>query len=222
MYFNGERQQALYALLRCTAEHSEVLARELKLSKSAAFLPFTIIKLFLKRERKNRLHEVDDAVEHFSVALGRVTIPRTEHAKFDTGQLIGICLNVNTLKSGLLASEAKLERIAQWTELSTIPDGDENCDIDLKVYLQHLIDEYHIRINDCETVLQGTSLAFQLVRVRPPPQSCRGPRVAHLLGNCATSARGDKDCHQRREGDEDHRSGDDVLSPGNFLHRELN
>ncbi|KAI1075880.1 hypothetical protein F5B20DRAFT_584844 [Whalleya microplaca] len=153
----------LYGLfLGVPPEYATVLASELQSSKSAAFLPFTMIKLFLQRERRNRLDEVDDAVKVFTAALTKFAGPQTAApARDNPGEMIDMYLKVSLLKGGLLAWKTQLERMKSWTGGFTAMAGG-NDDIKPGVYLERLIDDYDIRINDCETVMQGASLAFQL------------------------------------------------------------
>ncbi|CAJ2509040.1 Uu.00g140660.m01.CDS01 [Anthostomella pinea] len=143
--------------LGCDAALSETVSSEFKSSRSAALLPFTPMKLFLEQERRNRLNEVDKAVNSFSLSIDRVT-----NHQVNPREIIEMYLKVNLLKSSLVAWKTQLERMKGWEELSAPAVGTDSNDIDPKAYLEHLIDDYDIRINDCETVLQGTSLAFQL------------------------------------------------------------
>jgi hypothetical protein len=171
---NGTAHKKLYGLiLGCAPEESARIKHDLATSSSAIFSPFTLMKVFLESEKDRALDEVDKAVISLQDVLENFdsgsdfqqpdgTTGRQE-LKGLIGQYIAIC----DLRNGLLAWQSQLQRILSDSEVfAEMPDAKK--DIDPKVYLQRLIDDYQVRINTCGTVIEGTSLGFQMV--------CPGPQ----------------------------------------------
>lgn len=77
----------------------------------------------------------------------------------DPKNLIGLYIGVCGLKNQLTAWKSQIVGFQKWvSELGTRED------IGPGEYLQRLVDEYEVKINKCDLVLQGASWAFQMVR----------------------------------------------------------
>ncbi|PMD55500.1 uncharacterized protein K444DRAFT_89729 [Hyaloscypha bicolor E] len=132
------------------------------------FSPFTSMKIFLENEKKKRVvgsgHN-KDKTENLIEGHGEVqteTNPR-EAAKDtdDPHELLQSYLEEQHLKSGLMAWKAELLEMKKFTaELEAMrpPQSQEAHPSD---YLDRLVREYDVLIQNCELVLQTTSLAFQ-------------------------------------------------------------
>lgn len=176
-----------------TADTRELIGR-LSGCKKSSFSPFTLIKAFLYVERKRRFREVNDKITAFQAILqnyGRLPVGQDRSVKADHHRmmpgrdagsrknlknesmrrtmrnpedpktLIRLYLDVCTLKNALSAWRAQLE---DFKTHAGADFDDTNADIDPVEYMQRLIDEYKVKINKCDLVLQGASLAFQMVR----------------------------------------------------------
>ncbi|KKY37762.1 hypothetical protein UCDDA912_g02197 [Diaporthe ampelina] len=76
-------------------------------------------------------------------------------------EMIKLYHNLYHLKNGLVAWKTQVERmLPSCDEFKSMPGGD--VDIDPKVYLHRLIDDYETRIHDCEALLEGGSFSFQI------------------------------------------------------------
>ncbi|KAF6814517.1 protein kinase [Colletotrichum plurivorum] len=81
----------------------------------------------------------------------------------DPKNLIRLYLDVCALKNALAAWTAQLRSLRE-----DVVDGEFGAeaaaDVEPREYLRRLAEEYDVKINKCDTVLQGASLAFQMVR----------------------------------------------------------
>lgn len=159
----GSKTFALF--LGCPAEQAERTLKELRSSPKAVFSPFTLIKVFLEKERANRLNEVDNGLVTLQNVTERfVSMDRDGNYPQSPKEMIKLYNSLYHLKNGLVAWKAQVERmLPSCDEFRSMPGGD--VDIDPKVYLQRLIDDYDTRIHDCEALLEGGSFAFQIVRI---------------------------------------------------------
>lgn len=188
-----KRGSKIFALfLGCPAENAQQTFEELESSPKAVFSPFTLMKVFLEKERANRLNEVDNSLvtlqnmtEQFVSMDSEATYPHSPK------QMIKLYHDIYHLKNGLVAWKAQVERmLPSCDDFRRMPGGD--VDIDPEVYLQRLIDEYETRIHDCEALLEGGSFAFQIVRIffnyhSPPPRPTKR-KVANSNNNCQLSS----------------------------------
>lgn len=146
--------------------------------KESIFSPFTLIKAFLHVERKRRFKEVNHKIYQFQSILqnyGRLPIGEEDRDQGNGGgnaqdpkNLIGLYIGVCTLKNQLTAWRTQIAEFKSYASDFAVPSG-EQADIDPEEYLQRLVDEYDVKINKCDLVLQGASLAFQMVRDPLPP-----------------------------------------------------
>lgn len=165
--------------------YDEVDTMELKMRlgncKKAIFSPFTLIKAFLHVEKRRRFKEINDKIAAFQNILqnyGRVPIGNelAESRSSNEGNRLGdgaddpkkiqLYLEMCALKNALEAWNAQLRSLRE----DVIDDGgggefgaDTAADIDPREYLRRLVEEYDVKINRCDTVLQGGSLTFQMV-----------------------------------------------------------
>lgn len=142
--------------------------------KETIFNPFTLIKGFLRIERGHRFKEVDRKIVHFQNTLqnyGRLPFgadglkepQKQEGNDEDPKNLIGLYLEVYALKIRLTAWTSQIMGLKKFgSEFSSFTTS--HLEIDPGEYLQRMVDEYEVKINKCEMVLQGASLAFQMVR----------------------------------------------------------
>jgi hypothetical protein len=140
--------------------------------KESIFAPFTLIKAFLHVERKRRFKEVNNKIAKFQSILqnyGRLPVGEEEKDQDNSGDnaqdpknLIGLYISVCTLKNQLTAWKTQIASFQAHASDFAVPVG-EQPDIDPEEYLQRLVDEYEVKINKCDLVLQGASLAFQMV-----------------------------------------------------------
>ena len=157
--------------LGCTPDDRTLIASKLGDAKQSIFSPFTVIKVFLELERWRRFLEVDEKVTLFQNTVqnyGHLPLEADgDEGSYianaqDPKNLIGLYLRVCHLKNGLVAWRAQLARLAEFAdEFKAMVVSDS--EIDPQDYLQRLIDEYDMKINKCDLVLQGTSLTFQMV-----------------------------------------------------------
>lgn len=189
----GSKTFALF--LGCPAENAEHAFKELESSSKTVFSPFTLMKIFLEKERANRLNEIDNSLVRLQNMTERfVSMDSDDTYPHSPKQMIKLYHNIYHLKNGLVAWKTQVERmLLSCDEFRSMPGGE--VDIDPEVYLQRLIDDYETRIHDCEALLEGGSFAFQIVRttlfnLAPPPQKKkeRKPgtltrRVAHPKDN---------------------------------------
>jgi hypothetical protein len=147
--------------------------------KESIFNPFTLMKAFLGIERGHRFKEVDRKIANFEDILqnyGRLPFgadgsgqPQDggEGSEEDPKNLIGLYLEIYTLKIRLMAWSTQIAGLKKYTsDFLSLTAG--RPDIDPEEYLQRMVDEYEVKINKCEMVLQGASLAFQMVRKKNP------------------------------------------------------
>lgn len=141
--------------------------------KESIFNPFTLIKAFLSVERGHRFTEVNCKIVQFqnilqnyghlplgAEAAGQV---QDEGSEQDPKNLIGLYLDICTLKNRLMAWNMQIVGFKKFaSDFISFTTG--RPDIDPEEYLQRMVDEYDIKINKCDMVLQGASLAFQMVR----------------------------------------------------------
>jgi len=118
--------------------------------------PFTLIKAFLKIERDLRFEELDDKISNFVNILKNYG---SEDSEATPKSMIDLYLEMGTLKLRLMTWSAQI------ADLKTHVDdfAEVKTDIDPDEYLRRLVQEYEVKINKCEIVLQGASLAFQMV-----------------------------------------------------------
>jgi hypothetical protein len=153
------------------------LKRCLQNCKESIFNPFTLIKVFLGIERSHRFTEVNRKIVNFQNILqnyGRLPFgsdgsgqPQDsgKGSEEDPKNLIGLYLEIYTLKIRLMAWSTQIAGLKKYTsDFLSLTTG--RPDIDPEEYLQRMMDEYEVKINKCEMVLQGASLAFQMVRRR--------------------------------------------------------
>lgn len=151
----------------------EELKKCIQSCKETIFNPFTLIKGFLRVERGHRFKEVDRKIVHFQNILqnyGRLPFgadsskqpQELDGNKDDPKNLIGLYLEVYVLKIRLMAWTSQITGLKKYSSEFTSFTPSQH-DIDPEEYLQRLVDEYEVKINKCEMVLQGASLAFQMV-----------------------------------------------------------
>lgn len=164
--------------LGCSKEYADSIYSELEASRASAFSPFTLLKRFLEKERHNRLNEVDRALSDFETIIENFGFEATgdgENSSEEPKNMIRLYLRVCHLKNGLVAWKTQLEKMLKSCDkFRQMPGG--SVDIDSEVYIQRLIEDYDIRINNCGTVMEGASLTFQMVR-----GSFRGAAWLHCL-----------------------------------------
>ncbi|KAH8896574.1 hypothetical protein GQ53DRAFT_524817 [Thozetella sp. PMI_491] len=163
----GSKMFAVF--LGCSPAEATKIAKELRESPAAAVSPFTLIKIFLEMERRNRLDQVDQAVNELEAVIQNFNVSvqdtwelsTADKSDQDPKQMIKRYLRVSHLKNGLVAWKTQMERMAEWAaEFRKMPST--RADIDPRVYIRRIIDDYDIRINDCETAMQGSSLTFEM------------------------------------------------------------
>lgn len=158
-----------------------MIHQELEASRDSIFSPFTMIKLFLEKESRNRIKEVDKAVHDLQTVISNFEFqpPDTgsrasKGMEQDPKYMINLFLNVGYLKNGLDEWRSQLERMLECCdEFRGMPSAEN--DIDPAVYIQRIIDDYDTRVRDCEVVMEGASLTFQMVRSSQmplPPTRC--------------------------------------------------
>lgn len=140
--------------------------------KNSIFCPFTLIKAFLHVERQRRFKEVNHKIAMFQSILqnyGRLPVGEEDSGQTSKGgnsqdpkDLIGMYISVCTLKNQLTAWRTQIVGLKGFVGDFEGPVG-EQVDIDPAEYLQRLVDEYELKIDKCDMVLQGASLAFQMV-----------------------------------------------------------
>jgi hypothetical protein len=101
----------------------------------------------------------------------------------DPKELISLYLEVCHLKNALMAWRAQLSGFAKLARVDFRPPAGEQDDIDAEEYLQRMGEEYDIKINKCEMVLQGASLTFQMVRMVPTCHFVQTSTSLSLLTN---------------------------------------
>lgn len=179
------RGSKMYAVFfGCSRTDAENMYLELKTSKDSIFSPFTMIKLFLEKEAKNRIREVEKAIHDLQTVISnfefqppQASKPRDpkgkgKDPKEDPKHMINLYLNVGSLKNGLREWRTQLDRMLQYCDEFRLMASDDN-DIDPTVYIQRIIDDYDTRVFDCETVMEGASLTFQMVN----SQNCLAPKT---------------------------------------------
>ncbi|KUI67974.1 hypothetical protein VM1G_02931 [Cytospora mali] len=153
----------------CSKEDAErMVLPELRASKDSIFSPFTMIKLFLEKEAKNRIREVDKAIHALQTVISNFEfqaktsgLGASKGKEQDPKQMITLYLNVGSLKNGLVEWRSQLSRMLECCdEFRAMPSAGN--DIDPVVYIQRIIDDYDTRVLDCETVMEGASLTFQM------------------------------------------------------------
>ncbi|KZL81695.1 hypothetical protein CI238_08566 [Colletotrichum incanum] len=85
----------------------------------------------------------------------------------DPKNLIRLYLDVCTLKNALTAWNSQLRAFRDEVEHGEFGAASQ-IDIDPREYLRRLMDEYDVKIDKCDLVLQGASLAFQMVQRLTP------------------------------------------------------
>lgn len=167
-------------LLGCSPADEAEMADRLRLQSRTIVSPFTIIKLFLELERDRRFDIVDRKIRSFETIIenyGReqqqqqqrcdVWALRSTGDLEDLRRMIGLYLEVCHLKNGLAAWRAQLDAFVKFAgDFGTRPHAPEedegNGDVDPAEYLHALVEEYDIKFNKCDMVLQGATLMFQL------------------------------------------------------------
>lgn len=164
----------------CSKADAEGIYLELKASKGSVFSPFTMIKLFLEKEARNRIREVEKAIHKLQTVISNFEFQppqasrieasegrkkKKKDLKEDPKQMVDLYLTVGSLKNGLREWRTQLDRMLQCCDEFRLMASDEN-DIDPTVYIQRIIDDYDTRVFDCETVMEGASLTFQMVSFR--------------------------------------------------------
>lgn len=160
----------------CSRTDADNMYLELKASKDSIFSPFTMIKLFLEKEAKNRIREVEKAIHDLQTVISNfefqpqaskfgVSKGKKQDPKKDPKQMITLYLNVGSLKNGLREWRTQLERMLECCDEFRVM-ASANDDIDPTVYIQRIIDDYDTRVFDCETVMEGASLTFQMVSLQ--------------------------------------------------------
>ncbi|KAH0443077.1 hypothetical protein CcaCcLH18_01190 [Colletotrichum camelliae] len=168
-------------------EDEAELNERLSYCKDAIFSPFTLIKAFLCVEKSRRWKEVNRKIAEFQSILqnyGRIPIdyersvasdaegrvPRRASAgtrsrkdanSADPKNLIGLYIEVCTLKNSLAAWASQLKFFSENIEDDEFGSASLS-DISPREYLRCLMEEYSLKINKCDLVLQGASLAFQM------------------------------------------------------------
>ncbi|GKT78207.1 protein kinase [Colletotrichum tofieldiae] len=143
----------------------------------------------------------------------------------DPKNLIRLYLDVCTLKNALTAWNSQIRAFRDEVEHDEFGAASQ-IDIDPREYLRRLMDEYDVKIDKCDLVLQGASLAFQMVQ-RPTPVTFIQLHLTWALGDLTLTRRvytGNgpslaaryTDCTTRRQTDESSRVIDDGVSSGNF------
>jgi hypothetical protein len=135
------------------------------------FSPFTSMKIFLENEKKKRIvgsGRNKDKTENLIEGHGEVqteTNPR-EAAKDtdDPHELLQSYLEEQHLKSGLMAWKAELLEMKKFTAELEAMRPLQSQEAHPSDYLDRLVREYDVLIQNCELVLQTTSLAFQKVQ----------------------------------------------------------
>ncbi|KAM7214969.1 hypothetical protein V8F06_009646 [Rhypophila decipiens] len=137
--------------------------------------PFTIIKIFLERERDRRWAEIEAKITAFEKKFFSMDQDKTKTTALKTGirgfnassdpqGLVQLYLEISLLKNNLAAWMTQLEGFLK----SITDDTPNNKTADFKymqAFISMLVCEYQSKINKCETMLQGASLAFQMETV---------------------------------------------------------
>ncbi|KAK4180447.1 hypothetical protein QBC36DRAFT_307221 [Triangularia setosa] len=155
---DGRESKAYTVVFGCSGgdalEYRQRLARFPKTISS----PITIIKVFLQFERDRRFQEVEKRIIEGCL--------RQEDGSCGRGSedFVSLYLDVTHLNNNLPTWLVQLERFIKSSATDfKVPHGEEN-DIDAETFLRTMADEYQIKINKCDMVLQGASLAFQMYR----------------------------------------------------------
>lgn len=157
-------------------DDTAILKKCLQDCKQSVFNPFTLIKAFLRVERRRRFREVDRNIVRFqdilqdygSLPLGADAVSEVKNGgggnMEDPKNLIELYLGICTLKNRLMAWNTQIKRLKSHAgEFSSFTTG--RSDINPEVYLECMMDEFDVKINKCDMALQGASLAFQRVIV---------------------------------------------------------
>ncbi|KAM7187720.1 hypothetical protein V8F20_010857 [Naviculisporaceae sp. PSN 640] len=174
---SSARGQKTYAMVLGTSEHDRTEYKRILgfYDQAGISSPFTIIKLFLELERERRWDEIDRKITLFQKKFfgldedknkaAKPNAPaRGFHAGSDPEGLVKLYIDISLLKVNLTSWSVQIEGF-----LKTITDDHpKNTTPDFKymqAFLSMLVCEYQSKINKCETMLQGASLAFQMETV---------------------------------------------------------
>ncbi|GJC79025.1 hypothetical protein ColLi_01863 [Colletotrichum liriopes] len=111
----------------------------------------------------------------------------------DPKNLIRLYLDVCTLKNALTAWNSQIRAFRDEVEHDEFGAASQ-IDIDPREYLRRLMDEYDVKIDKCDLVLQGASLAFQMVQ-RPTPVTFVQLHLTWALGDLDADTEG---LHRKR------------------------
>lgn len=133
--------------------------------------PFLYLAIFIEIEKKHRFEDVDKRVDDLEIkmkGLDKPSLfsPRSLLSEQDPGNLVKLYLKLSRLKVELTTWNAQLKNMQGCTEyLSTlISDQTARSVFNPGDYLSRTMDAFNEKILRCETVMEGTSLAFQAVR----------------------------------------------------------
>jgi len=161
-----------YALaLGFSAKKIERIRLDLCDSGQRLFSPFTLMKIFLEVEKKERFGAVDTNVTNIrNLIAGYGKIPvgyappnsNTSSDKDDPHKLLWLYHEVSHLKNALAAWKAELLEMTEFVEDWAVAAQDSQ-EIHPNDYLSRLIRDYDARMGKCDVVLLNISLAFQKV-----------------------------------------------------------
>ncbi|KAI0538520.1 hypothetical protein GGR58DRAFT_468104 [Xylaria digitata] len=171
----------------CSEDISEQIVRRLSNSDLLEFHPMVPVTLFAELER-NRLDKLVN--EKITALIQRIvnmtdsaylTVGKDSRAATSVALSITDCLEMGELKNGLQGFKRKIldmiqhteelegdvfnqsKRPNSWAVLSEKQlDGLRDSGLKIKDRLKHLVDEFEMHIQKCETVINGVSLASQL------------------------------------------------------------
>lgn len=135
--------------------------------------PSTLINAFLHLEKVARFEQVEFAIDAVSDAMSALRRETTGSQgpmvanKDDPHDLVSLSTRVHKLKNHLdnWATELrKLMRQAgnEFPSITAVPPGLPL--LDMTGYLEGLIDEYALKVRECDVVVAQVSMTFQMVR----------------------------------------------------------
>ena len=132
--------------------------------------PFLFLAIFIELEKKHRFEDVDKRVDDLEIkmkGLDKPSLfsPKSLLSEQDPGNLVKLYLKLSRLKVELTTWNGQLQNMQSCTEFfsSLIKDQAAKSAFNPWDYLSRTMNSFNEKILRCETVMEGTSLAFQAV-----------------------------------------------------------